>query len=72
MRGVDAFTESRLTMRHLDDFVPSDSPLRPIRQMINEALVGMDAIFAGMYEASILGGRPSLAPEKLLRAALEF
>ncbi len=30
----------------------------------------MDALFAGMYEADIKGGRPSIAPEKLLRAML--
>ena len=70
MRGVDTFTESLFTMRHLEDFVPAAHPLRPIRQMVNEALVKMDALFAGMYEADIKGGRPSIAPEKLLRAML--
>jgi transposase len=30
----------------------------------------MDRLFAGMYEADIKGGRPSIAPEKLLRAML--
>ena len=38
--------------------------------MVKEALVKMDALFAGMYEADIKGGRPSFAPEKLLRAML--
>jgi transposase len=70
MRGADTFTESLFTMRHLEDFVPSDHPLRPIRQMVNEALLKMDALFAGMYQADIKGGRPSIAPEKLLRAML--
>lgn len=70
MGGADTYTESLFTMRHLDDFVPADHPLRRIRQMVNEALVKMDALFAGMYEASILGGRPSIVPEKLLRAML--
>ncbi len=70
MRGADTFTESLFTMRHLEDFVPAEHPLRPIRQMVNEALVKMDALFAGMYEADIKGGRPSIAPEKLLRAML--
>ena len=28
MRGADTFTESLFTMRHLDDFVPADHPLR--------------------------------------------
>ena len=70
MRGADTFTESLFTMRHLEDFVPSDHPLRPIRQMVNEARVLMDDLFCGMYEADIKGGRPSIAPEKLLRAML--
>jgi transposase len=38
--------------------------------MVNEALLKMDDLFAGMYEADIKGGRPSIAPEKLLRAML--
>ena len=70
MRGADTFTESLFTMRHLEDFVPSEHTLRPIRQMVNDALVKMDALFAAMYEADIEGGRPSIAPEKLLRAVL--
>ena len=70
MRGADTFTESLFTMQKLEDFVPADHPLRPIRQMVNAALVKMDALFSRMYEADIKGGRPSIAPEKLLRAML--
>ena len=70
MRGADTFTESLFTMRHLDDFVPANHPLRPIRVMVNAALAKMDALLSGMYEADIKGGRPSIAPEKLLRAML--
>jgi transposase len=70
MRGADTFTESLFTMRRLEDFVPANHPLRPIRAMVNEALIKMDGLFAGMYEVDIKGGRPSIAPEKLLRAML--
>jgi transposase len=70
MRGADTFTESLFTMRRLDDFVPKSHPLRSIRTMANQALAKMDRLFAGMYEADIKGGRPSIAPEKLLRAML--
>jgi transposase len=70
MRGADTFTENAFTVHHLDDFVPSNYPLRPICQMVNAALVKMDGLFAGMHEADIKGGRPSIAPEKLLRAML--
>jgi transposase len=70
MRGADTFTESLFSFRKLDDFVPASHPLRAIRVMANEALAKMDRLFAGMYEADIKGGRPSIAPEKLLRAML--
>jgi transposase len=70
MRGADTFTESLFTMRKLEDFVPADHPLRALRTMANAALSKMNGLFAGMYEADVKGGRPSVAPEKLLRAML--
>ena len=70
MRGTDTFTESPFTLHRLEDFVPASHPLRAIRQMVNQALGKMDELFAGMYEADVKGGRPSIAPEKLLRAML--
>ena len=70
MRGTDTFTESLFSVRKLEDFVPASHPLRPIRKMVNAALAKMDALFSRMYEADIKGGRPSIAPEKLLRAML--
>ncbi|PUE48060.1 hypothetical protein B9Z47_09505 [Limnohabitans sp. 2KL-1] len=38
--------------------------------MVNKALVATNDLFANMYEADFKGGRPSVAPEKLLRAML--
>ena len=70
MRGADTFTESPFTLHRLEDSVPGNHLLRPIRQMVNEALGKMDGLFAGMYEPHSQGGRPSIAPEKLLRAML--
>ncbi len=70
MRGADTFTESLFTMRHLDDFVPAQHPLRPIREMVNQALKEIEPLLSGMYAADVKGGRPSIAPEKLLRAML--
>jgi transposase len=70
MRGADSFTEGLFTMRRLDDFVQANHPLRRIRLMVNEVLAKMDELFSRMYEADIKGGRPSIAPEKLLRAML--
>jgi len=70
MRGSDTYTEGLFTMRRLDDFVPANHPLRRIRVMVNEALAKMDELFSRMYEADVKGGRPSVPPEKLLRAML--
>ena len=70
MRGADTFTESLFTMRRLEDFVPENHPLRPVRQMVNLALKNIEPLLSGMYAADIKGGRPSIAPEKLLRAML--
>jgi transposase len=70
MRGPDGYTESMFTMSRLDDFVPANHPLRPIRLWLNEALTRMDEVFSRMYESEAKGGRPSIAPEKLIRALL--
>jgi transposase len=70
MRGADTFTESLFTMRRLEDFIPAHHPLRPIRQMANAALAMTEGWPTHMYDADIKGGRPSIAPEKLLRASL--
>lgn len=70
MRGADTFTESLFSVRRLDDFVPQSHPLRPVRQMVNEALKKIEPLLCSMYAADIKGGRPSIAPEKLLRAML--
>lgn len=70
MLGADSFTESLFTMRRLDDFVPGNHPLRPVRKMVNLALKNIEPLLSSMYAADIKGGRPSIAPEKLLRAML--
>ena len=70
MRGADAYNEALFTTVKLEDFVPAAHPLRPIRQWVNESLAKMDAKFSAMYEADVKGGRPSIAPEKLMRAML--
>lgn len=70
MRGSDTFTESLFSIKKLDDFVPAAHPLRAIRAMVNDALSQLEDLFAGMYEDASKGGRPSIAPQKLLRAML--
>ena len=70
MRGADIFTESLFTMRRLDDFVPTQHSLRPVRVMVNAALNNLEPLLSSMYAADVKCGRPSIAPEKLLRAML--
>jgi len=50
-----------------EDRVPADHPLRPVRIMVDVALRALSPLFNRMY---IAFGRPSIAPEKLLRALL--
>ena len=47
--------------------VPADHPLRPIRTLVDRVLSRLNSRFETMYAAT---GRPSIAPEKLLRALL--
>ncbi len=70
MRGADGYTEQLFSIRRLEDFIPADHPLRAMREMVNEALARLDGLFASMYEPGVKGGRPSIAPEKLVRAML--
>ena len=70
MRAADTYTESLFTVKKLEDFIPQNHPLRPIRKMVNEALGHLEGFLSGMYAAQSQGGRPAIAPEKLLRAML--
>jgi transposase len=67
MRGSDERTGSLFSFVDLEDRVPAKHPLRKIRQIVNDALATLDADFSRLYAAE---GRPSIAPEKLLRASL--
>ena len=67
MRGEDTQQSAMYSYLSPEQRVPLDHPLRPIRKMVDEALEGLSAVFDGMYSAL---GRPSIAPEKLLRALL--
>ncbi len=52
---------------NLEDRVPARHPLRTIKAVVDLALVTLDADFNRLYAGD---GRPSIAPERLLRAAL--
>lgn len=67
MRGSDERSGSLFSYVDLEARVPSDHPLRTIRSLANAALADLSDDFAGLYTNF---GRPSIAPEKLLRAML--
>ena len=67
MRGEDAKQEAMFSYVSPEQRVPADHPLRPIREMVDTILKEMSPRFARLY-ADV--GRPSIAPERLLRALL--
>ena len=67
MRGEDRDTGAMFSYVSPERRVPKDHPLRPIREMVDAALSELSARFATIYSRT---GRPSIPPEKLLRALL--
>jgi transposase len=67
MRGTDERSGSLFSYVDLEARVPKGHPLRTIREIVNRALSDLSADFEGMYAPL---GRPSIPPEKLLRASL--
>src|SRR3546814_6878903 len=68
MRGEDRMTAQLFSYVNIEDRVAADHPLRQIRTLVNDALKALDADFSALYAQQI--GRPSIAPERLLRAML--
>ena len=67
MRGGDGRSGALFSYVDLEDRVPAGHPLRLIRAIVNEALAALSADFERLYGRI---GRPSVPPEKLLRALL--
>jgi transposase len=67
MRGIDHQQGDMFSYLSPEQRVRKDHPLRAVRAMTDEILERMSALFDAMYAE---GGRPSIAPEKLLRAQL--
>jgi transposase len=67
MRGGDDRTGELFSYVDLEARVRRDHPLRAIRAIVNEALAALADDFAALYSPI---GRPSIPPEKLLRAML--
>src|ERR1700751_3969939 len=67
MRGEDEGSEGLFSYVSCSARVPKDHPLRTIRRLVDGALEALSGDFAKLYAKL---GRPSIAPEKLLRALL--
>jgi transposase len=67
MRGTDTEQSSMFSYVSPEERVPAKHPLRPIRLIVDEALKALSPAFSKLYSAF---GRPSIPPEKLLRALL--
>jgi transposase len=67
VRGDEQRQAGFIVMTSLEDVVPDDHPLRAIRSLVDAALEKMSPELEALYAS---GGRPSIAPEYLLRAQL--
>jgi transposase len=67
MRGEDHQQNAMFSYLSPEQRVPQDHPLRKLRPLVDEALKKLSRRFTAMYAH---GGRPSIPPEKLLRALL--
>ncbi len=67
MRGLDQQNGSLFSYVNLEERIPARHPLRKIKAVVDLALSSLNADFDRLYAVD---GRPSIAPERLLRAAL--
>jgi transposase len=67
MRGDERFQDGIFSYVSLEQRVPQDHPLRAVRQLTDKVLQSLSGEFDQRYAAS---GRPSIAPEYILRALL--
>lgn len=67
MRGKDARHDGLFSYVRPDSRIPQDHPLRAIRRIADAALISLSPEFDALYARE---GRPSIPPEKLLRALL--
>ena len=68
MRGYATLQPNLFVKLNLEEVVPADHPLRAIKRMADEVLVAMTRTFAAAYAPAERGGRPSIPPERLLKA----
>ncbi|HEX9692577.1 MAG TPA: transposase, partial [Gemmatimonadales bacterium] len=67
MRGPDHPQTALFSYVSIEDRIPVDHPLRAIQALVNPILAALSPRFQGLYARL---GRPSIPPERLLRALL--
>src|ERR1700751_5107326 len=67
MRGNERIQDRMFSYVSLEERVPSSHPLREVRKLTETVLQSLNAEFDALYADS---GRPSIAPEYILRALL--
>lgn len=70
MRGRPNRQPNLFVAINLEDLVPADHPLRPIKRMADQALATMGRTLDAAYAPSANGGRPGVPPERLLKAMI--
>ena len=66
MRGADEPQTTLFSYMSVEDRIPADHPLRTIHALVNPILTALSPRFETLYARM---GRPSIPPERLLRAA---
>ena len=67
MRGFEKKQTSMLVLRSPEDFVPKRHPIRQIKKIADDVLRSISTTLEAMYAS---GGRPSIPPERLLKATV--
>ena len=67
MRGKDRTTKSLFIHADMEEIIPEQHPLQTVKRVLDEVLASLDAEFEQLYSGT---GRPSIPPERLIRACL--
>ncbi len=67
MRSPDVQQLGMFSYVSVEERVPSDHPIRKLRVLVDGILGELDDVLASRYAE---GGRPSIPPERILRASL--
>lgn len=67
MRSTDTKQQVFFSFKSIEDRIPQDHPIRPLKKLVDQALDKLSQDFDRLYSKT---GRPSIPPEQLLRALL--